>query len=81
MDGAAYTLVGPAAAEVAGHGPVYVGIARPRIFGQERRGRHDLSLMTVAALGYVLGHPGLLDRMTVISGKTLDGDDLLTGNR
>src|ERR1700747_1986903 len=50
MDCRADTYVGRAAAYVAAHGSIDVGIARVRIGFQQRSGRHDLPGLAVAAL-------------------------------
>ena len=39
---------------------VDVGVGRMRLFGQERRGLHDLADLAVAALGDVARHPRAL---------------------
>ena len=61
MDGFADTLVGAAAADVAAHGVIDVGIARMWIACQKRRSRHDLSRLAVAALDDLMVKPGLLN--------------------
>src|ERR1700726_378442 len=43
VDCGAEALVGAAAADIAGHGGIDVGIARLRHGGQQRCGRHDLA--------------------------------------
>src|SRR5262245_13642692 len=53
--------IGPAAADVAGQGGIDVGIARAWIARQQRRGRHDLPRLAVAALHDLTVEPGLLD--------------------
>ncbi len=42
---------------------------------QGRRG-HDLARLAVAALGHVLGRPGLLHRVAAVGRQALDGGDL-----
>src|SRR5712692_6432490 len=41
--------IGPAAADVARHGGIDVGVARMRVARDERRGGHDLARLAVAA--------------------------------
>ena len=43
---------------------------------QDGRG-HDLPRLAVAALGHVLGDPGLLERPAEVVGEPLDRGDLL----
>src|SRR5690606_20676218 len=61
LDALADAGVGTAAAEVAGHGAVDVGIARLRVVGEEGGGGHDLAGLAVAALGDVGVAPGFLE--------------------
>jgi hypothetical protein len=51
--------IGAAAADVAGHGIVNVGIARMRVAREKRRRRYDLARLAVAALNDFLVEPGL----------------------
>src|SRR5712671_2536177 len=60
VNGGADTLIGSAAAHVAGHGLVDVVVSGLRSSGQQCRGRHDLARLTVAALHDVDLQPGLL---------------------
>src|SRR6195256_3064563 len=73
MDRGAYALVGAAAAQIAGHRGVDVGIRRLRGVRQQGRRRHDLTGLTIAALRDVQLDPGLLYRMAAIGRQTLDG--------
>src|SRR5262249_21012678 len=50
LDGLADPQIGPAAADVAGHRTVDVGVGRMRVLGEQRRRRHDLAGLAVAAL-------------------------------
>src|SRR3989449_8019714 len=52
--------VGPAAADVARHRPVDVGIARMGVLREQRRCRHDLTRLAVPALHDLDGQPRLL---------------------
>src|SRR5882672_11730398 len=61
LDGVANAHVGPAAADVAGHRIVDIGIGRTRIAGEQRCSRHDLARLAVAALHDFTVEPGLLD--------------------
>src|SRR5689334_22541003 len=54
MNGSPDALVRPAAAEIAVHGLVDVGVARFFLFHQQPRGGHDLPGLAVAALRDVL---------------------------
>jgi len=53
--------IGPATADIAGHGVVDIGIARVRVARQQRRSGHDLPRLAVAALDDLAIEPGLLD--------------------
>src|SRR5262249_16814066 len=61
LDRLADAYIGSAAADVAAHGIVDVGIGRVRLASQQRRGGHDLSRLAVAALDDFMIEPGLLD--------------------
>src|SRR5205814_6502138 len=82
LDGGADTRVRPAAADVAAHGLVDLGLARLRLALQQRGRGHDLAGLTVAALGHARVDPrrlqGLADR---VRADRLDGDDLLVRHR
>src|SRR5881396_1366696 len=71
-------LVGAAAADV-GHRRVDIGVARLRVFPEQRSGRHDLSGLAVAALRHVERRPGPLHRMGAGRGEPFDGDDPVAG--
>src|SRR5258708_32535276 len=60
VDRFADTYIGSTATDVAAHGIIDVGIARMWIACQERRSRHDLSGLAVAALDDLMGKPGCL---------------------
>jgi hypothetical protein len=72
----AYALVGAAAAKVAGHAGIDIRIAGVRMPGQKGRRRHNLSRMTVAALGHIVLYPGLLQRVRSIGGQAFDGGNI-----
>src|SRR5207302_580422 len=61
FDRCANAYVGPAAADVARHGIVDIGVGRARIAGDERGGGHDLARLAVAALNDLAVEPSLLD--------------------
>src|SRR5271154_1940636 len=75
LDGGANALIGPAAADVAVHRAVDVGVGRMRRLLQQRDGLHDLSSLAIAALGHIDRAPGLLDGMISFRVKTFDGGD------
>ena len=82
-DGGADAGIGAAAADVAGHGGVDVGVGRLLAVGQrlEEGGRaHDLAALAVAALRHVVLDPrGLHGRADAVGaiGDGFDGGDLL----
>src|SRR5579871_67367 len=76
VDGGADALVGAAATDV-GHRFVDVLIGRLRVLPQQRRCRHDLPGLTVAALRHIDRGPGLLHRVRACGRQALDGDDLV----
>src|ERR1700704_2542425 len=61
LDRFANAGIGAAAADVAGHRVVDVGIRRMRVAREQRRSRHDLARLAVAALNDLAVEPGLLD--------------------
>src|SRR5467141_660611 len=71
-------LVGAAAADV-GHRRVDIGVARLRVFPEQRGGRHDLPRLAVAALRYVERRPGPLHGMGAGRGEPFDRDDPVAG--
>src|ERR1700704_935965 len=60
LDRFANAGIGAAAADVAGHCVVDVGIGRMRVARQQRRSRHDLARLAVAALNDLTVEPRLL---------------------
>src|SRR5450830_984399 len=82
-DGGADARIGAAAADVARHGRVDLGLAghlAARQGLEEGGGRHDLPALAVAALGHVVLHPGLvhgLAHLVAAAGDGFDGGDLL----
>src|SRR5579872_508657 len=76
VDRGADARVGAAAADVR-HGVVDVGVGRLRVLLEQRRGRHDLARLAVAALRHVVREPRLLHRMALaVARQALDGHDL-----
>ena len=81
MDRLANSRVGPAAADVAGHGVIDLGVGGLGGLGEQRSRRHDLSRLAIAALRNVDFDPGALDGMTAGRGKAFDRCDVLSGHR
>src|SRR5271166_1880685 len=77
LDGGANALIGPAAANVAVHRAVDVGVRGMRRLFQKRRGLHDLAGLTIAALRHVERAPSLLKRMISRGVEAFDGGDRL----
>src|SRR5581483_6013771 len=76
LDGRPDAEVRTAPAQVATHRFVDVGVRRVRVLVEERDSLHDL-----AALGYVVVDPGLLDRVQLVAlGQSLDGRDVVPGD-
>ena len=77
MNRGADARVGGAAAKIAGHRRVNVGICRFGFVGQQCRGAHELARLAVAALRHVHIAPRLLQRRQLpVLGQALDGRDL-----
>src|SRR2546421_5170374 len=79
MDGGADPLIGAAAADV-GHRRIDVGVRGMRLLGEQRRGRHDLARLAVAALRHVFRDPRPLHRVRAVLGQAFDGGDALVGD-
>src|SRR6202044_4269838 len=77
LDGGANALIGPAAADVAVHRAVDVGVGGMRRLLQQRDGLHDLASLAIAALGHVERAPSLLNRMISFRVEAFDGGDRL----
>ena len=71
-------LIGAASADI-GHRFVDVLVGRLGIFLQERRGRHDLPGLAIAALRNVDRRPCLLHGVRCTGRQPLDGDDHIGG--
>ena len=80
MNGFTDALVCATAADVAAHGFVNVGVGGVGLFGEHRRGGHDLPGLAVAALRHVFFNPGALHGMAGVGRKALDGRDALAGD-
>src|SRR2546421_5173959 len=65
MDCGADALIRAAAADVAGHRGIDVGIARLRRGREQRHGRHDLARLAIAALHDLEVEPRLLHRFAL----------------
>src|SRR6266496_901520 len=82
LDSLADSHIRAAAADVSRHGIVYVCVAGAGILREQRRSRHDLAGLAIAALRYLQIDPGLLN---LLAGRRpadgLDRDDLLSGHR
>src|SRR5437867_10554003 len=77
MNSAADSLICSASADVPRHGGVNFRIGWFRFFRKQRRSRHQLTRLTVAALRHLLGDPGGLQRVARGRRKSFDGRDLL----
>src|SRR5262252_2591791 len=76
LDRLADADIGAAAADVACHGSVDVRIIRVRRVSEQRRRRHDLTRLAIAALDDFQIQPGLLDRSSgTRSADALDRGD------
>src|SRR5438128_374273 len=82
LDRGADPSVGAAAADVAGHRGVDVGVGGMRVAREQRGGRHDLARLAVAALRHVERDPRVL-HLPAGGGVAdrLDGGDRLAGDR
>src|SRR5437016_9886457 len=70
-------LIRAAAADAVAHGLVDIRLRWIRRLGEQRRRRHDLPALAIAALGHVFLNPGLLDGVRAIGGEPLDRSYLL----
>src|SRR5260370_12873666 len=80
MDGLADSLVGAAAADVAAHGIVDVGVGGLGFFREQRDRGHNLARLAIAALRNLFLHPALLHLMAAIGGQAFNGRNFLTPN-
>src|SRR3954447_8340666 len=72
-------IVGAATTEIAGHRRGDLCWGRMGILHQESSSLHDLTSLTVAALGNVGGDPGLLQRVENFRAETFNGCNLSPG--
>src|SRR5580765_4747190 len=73
VDGASDAWIGSAAADVAGHGFVNIGIGWFGILFQQNRGAHDLAGLAIAALRNIDFDPGALYGVGVVGRESLNG--------
>src|SRR5712691_8812718 len=74
FDGGTNPGIASAAADIARHGCVDLGITRPRGVREQRRGGHDLAALAIAALRHVQGQPFLLNPLSDFGpANSLDG--------
>src|SRR3954468_22689379 len=74
-------LIGTATAKIVGHRSLDLGQGRILALGDQRRRRHDLTALAIAALRNADFHPGLLNRMRAVVRQPLDGRDPLADRR
>src|SRR5690242_76067 len=72
LDGGGDALIAAAAADVAAHRVVDLGLGRVLRRGQQRSGLHDLAGLAITALRYIQGAPGPLHRMVPVPVEALD---------
>src|SRR6266852_4160931 len=78
MNGFADALIGAAAANVAAHEIIDIGVRRFGLLGEQGDRRHNLPGLAIAALRDVFRDPRLLDRMASIARHALDCGDFLS---
>jgi hypothetical protein len=67
--------VRPAPAEDAAHSVIDILVRGMRLLGDQSRGCHDLSRLTIATLRHILFDPRFLKWMTQVVGEAFDGGD------
>jgi len=77
FDGGDDAVIGAAAADVAVHMGDDLCAGWLGILLQQSRCLHDLTRLAIAALGNLLGNPGLLQRVARVRRQAFDGGDLL----
>ena len=77
VNGFADTRIRSAAAEIAGHGIVDVGVRWVGIGGEQGGGAHHLSRLAITALRNLYLKPRLLHWMRAVGGQAFDGGDAL----
>src|SRR5262245_32680551 len=80
LDRLADALIGSAAADVAFHRRVDVGVGRPGLLFEHRGGLHDLTALAIAALRDVGLPPCLLNGVIGLRAQAFDGHDRLPGH-
>ena len=70
-------LIGAAAANVAAHGVVNIGVGGFWFLGEQGDCGHDLAGLAVTALGNIFFNPGFLDGVRTIGGEAFNGKDFL----
>src|SRR5215471_13192344 len=80
MNRAPDAIVGTTSADVPTHGLGDLVVGWMGILRQQRRRRHDLSRLTVAALWNILGDPCLLQFVESIEREAFYGRDVLACN-
>src|SRR5687767_4702622 len=80
MNRLADARIGSAAADVAGHRAVDIGVAGFGVLLEQRDGGHDLAGLAVTALGHVQLDPRLLHRVAAIARQTFDRRNGFPGN-
>ena len=81
MDSASDAQIRAAAAQVSGHCRVNCFISGSGTIGEQRGRLHNLSRLTVSALGYLLLDPGALKTIAAIHRESLNGRNRLTPYR
>src|SRR5262249_3813708 len=81
LHSSADSCVGAAAADVAVHRVIDLGVGGLRRLRKQRRGLHDLPALAISALWYVQALPRDLARMRTIGAQSFDGGDPLPGRR
>jgi hypothetical protein len=79
VDGAADTLVRPAATKRTRHGGVNLFIGWRRVRVEQSNGRHDLSRLAITALRDAFFYPGLLHGVTAVHRQPLNRRNLPAG--
>src|ERR1700733_368311 len=79
-DGRDNALIATAPADVAFHRFADLIVGWLLVAGQQRRRRHDLTSLAIAALRHTEFAPRLLDRVLTLGVKTLDGGNGLAGD-
>src|ERR1700751_6125167 len=72
LDGGGDALIAAAAADVAAHRVVNLGLGRVLRRRQQRGGLHDLTGLTIAALRHIQGAPSLLHRVIPVALEAFD---------